>query len=80
MMIFFQPPKASFIFISSCLYDILGTFLLTTGLVGHSTSQEGEERGVRPNNTLMGMCRWMGSYFHDWIDHNGVALSIELLE
>ena len=22
----------------------------------------------------------MGSHFHDWIDHNGVAFSIELLE
>ena len=29
---------------------------------------------------LMGMCRWMGSHFHDWIDYNGVALSTELLE
>ena len=19
------------------------------------------------------MCRWMGSYFHDWIDYNGIA-------
>ena len=28
----------------------------------------------------MGMCRWMGSHFHDWIDYNGVAFSIELLE
>ena len=28
----------------------------------------------------MGMCRWMGSQFHDWIDYNGVAFSIELLE
>ena len=26
------------------------------------------------------MCRWMGSYFHDWIDYNGVAFSIEFLE
>ena len=27
------------------------------------------------------MCRWMGSYFHDWIDYNnGVTFSIELLE
>ena len=26
------------------------------------------------------MCRWMGSHFHDWIDYNGVAKSIELLE
>ena len=79
-MIIFFSTKASFIFISSCLYDILGTFLLTTGLVGHSTSQELEGRGVRPNNTLMGMCRLMGSHFHDWTDYNGVALSIELLE
>ena len=26
------------------------------------------------------MCRWMGSYFHDWIDYNEVAFSIEQLE
>ena len=26
------------------------------------------------------MCRWMGSHFQDWIDYNGVAFSIELLE
>ena len=26
------------------------------------------------------MCRWMGSHFHEWIDNNGVAFSIELLE
>ena len=35
---------------------------------------------VLPYKGLMGMCRWMGSYFHDWIDYNGVAFSIELLE
>ena len=28
----------------------------------------------------MGMCRWMGPHIHDWIDYNGVAFSIELLE
>ena len=27
-----------------------------------------------------GMCRWIGSRFHDWIDYHGVAFSIELLE
>ena len=27
-----------------------------------------------------GMCRWMGSHFHDWVDYHGVAFSIELLE
>ena len=26
------------------------------------------------------MCRWMGSHFHDSIDYNGVAFSIELLK
>ena len=36
--------------------------------------------GVLPYKRLMGMCRWIGSHFHDWIDYNGVAFSIELLE
>ena len=35
---------------------------------------------VLPYESPMGMCRWMGSHFHDWIDYNGVAFSIELLE
>ena len=26
------------------------------------------------------MCHWLGPHFHDWIDSNGVAFSIELLE
>ena len=26
------------------------------------------------------MCRWMGSHFYDWIEYNGVAVSIELPE
>ena len=33
-----------------------------------------------PCKWLMGMCRWMGYHFHHWIDYNGVAFSIELLE
>ena len=36
--------------------------------------------GGTPSNRLMGMCRWMGSHFCDWIDYNRVAFSIELLE
>ena len=36
--------------------------------------------GVLPYKSLMRMCRWMGSHFHDWSDYNGVAFSIELLE
>ena len=33
-----------------------------------------------PYKRLMGMCRWKGSLFHDWIDYNGVTFSIELQE
>ena len=35
---------------------------------------------VLPYRRVMGMSRLMGSHFHDWIDYNGVAFSIELLE
>ena len=31
--------------------------------------------GALPYKRLMGMCRWMGSHFHDWTDYNGVAFS-----
>ena len=40
----------------------------------------GRGGGVLPYKRLIGMCHWMGSHFHDWIDYNGVAFSIELLE
>ena len=36
--------------------------------------------GVLPYKRLMGMCCWMGSHFHNWIDYNEVAFSIELLK
>ena len=26
------------------------------------------------------MCRWLRTYFHDWVDYNGVEFSTELLE
>ena len=29
--------------------------------------------GVLPYKRLMGVCHWMGSHFHYWIDYNGVA-------
>ena len=29
--------------------------------------------GLLPSSRLMGMCCWMGSYFHDWIDYYGVV-------
>ena len=37
-------------------------------------------KGRLPYKRLMGMCRWMGSHFQNWMDFNGVAFSIELLE
>ena len=37
-------------------------------------------RGVLPSNRLQGMCRWMMSHLHDWIDYKGVAFLLELLE
>ena len=36
--------------------------------------------GVPPYKRLLGMCRWMGSHFHDWTDYNGVAFLVQLLE
>ena len=36
--------------------------------------------GILPYKRLMGMCRWMGTNFHDWIDYNVVAFSIALLD
>ena len=39
----------------------------------------GGGEGVLPYKRLIGMCRWMGSHFHDWSDHNGVAFSIVFL-
>ena len=41
-------------------------------------AREGGE--VLPYKRLMGICHWMGSHFQDWIDYNGVAFPIELLE
>ena len=34
-----------------------------------ATSVPGGLGGVLPSSRLMGMYRWMGSHFHDWIDH-----------
>ena len=36
--------------------------------------------GVLPYKRLMGMCGWIGSHFHDWIDYNGVTFVVELPE
>ena len=36
--------------------------------------------GVLPSKRILEMCRWMGSYFHNWTDHNGDAFLVEFLE
>ena len=33
--------------------------------------------GVLPSKRLLGMCRWMGSHFHNWTDYNGITFSVE---
>ena len=40
---------------------------LSTGTKGSSRCKEAGG-GVLPYKRLMGMCRWMGSHFHDRID------------
>ena len=49
-------------------------------MVIDAVTQSFWEGGILPSNRLMGMCRWMGSHLHDWIDYKGVAFSLELLE
>ena len=38
----------------------------------------GGRGGFLPTNRLMGMCSWMGSHFHHWIDYYGVAFFIRV--
>ena len=52
-------------------------YTYTMNTIGEESQGGGE---LLPYKRLMGMCRWMGSHFHDWINYNGVAFSIELLE
>ena len=33
--------------------------------------------GILPSKRLLGMCRWMGSHFHNWTDYNGVTFLVE---
>ena len=40
----------------------------------------GGGEGVLLSKRLLGMCRCMGSHFHNWTDYNGVTFLVELLE
>ena len=39
-------------------------------------NQDSFQKPGDTNKRLPGMCRWMGSHFHDWTDYHGVAFSI----
>ena len=43
------------------------------------TPSGGGKGGILPSSRLTGMCRWIGSHFHEWIDYNVVAFSTKLL-
>ena len=48
--------------------------------VGSHLAPRARGGGALPYKRLLGMCRSMGSHFHDWTDYHGVAFSIELVE
>ena len=33
-----------------------------------------------PSKSLLGMCRWRGSHFHNWFEYSEVTVLVELLE
>ena len=51
------------------LFQLFSVLFSLESMVNYLTSQG----GVLPYKRLIGMCRWMGSHFHDWSDYNGVA-------
>ena len=56
------------------------TNLQTVRLNPTASQPQGGGGRALPYKRPMGMCRWMGSLFHDWSDYNRVAFSKELLE
>ena len=57
-----------------------GTVSEFSSLDPYTTHYPAGGRGVLPYKRLIGMCRWMGSYFNHWIHYKQVAFAIELLE
>ena len=53
------------------------TILCSVAGIGHSPRGRG---GILPYKRLMVMRRWIRAHFHVWIDYNGVAFSMELLD
>ena len=55
--------------------DTLENSFINSALIATIVARGGG--GLLSYKRLKGMCRLMGSHFHDWIDYNGVAFSIE---
>ena len=53
---------------------------LATLLFDNACISRGMGGGVLTRKRPLGMCRWMGSHFHNWTDYNGVTFLVELLE
>ena len=51
-----------------------------TNVLGMAIEYKRPGGGLLPSKRLLGMCRWMGSHFHNWIDYNRVTFLVELLE
>ena len=54
----------------------MGKKILTIKKIVVSACIPGGGVRILPFKRLMGMCRWIGSHFHNWIDYNGIAFSI----
>ena len=65
--------------INHCISALCNLVGRTYPMVTLKSNNPGGGGGL-PYKSLMGMCRGVGSHFHDWSDYNGVAFSIELLE
>ena len=65
-----------------CLVLIMSVWFTSSvpNVITNLVSSQYVSGWVLPSNRLMEVCRWMGSHLNDWIDYNGFALSLELLE
>ena len=48
--------------------NLSATLVLNGGALDIQETTHPGGGGVLPYKRLMGMCPWMGSHFHDWID------------
>ena len=68
--------------LEKCLvpYSVFSKIVFSVAKAQGSTEVGGRGGGRGANKRLLGMCRWMGSHFHNWVDYNGVTFLVELVE